>query len=258
MTNTQVNIDELKSCFSDRTIDCDDLLSSAEVKNYLADTSTQAFNIEELRKQEKEKKQAYELADKHYIAAKEAETKATAYYESKQAAESNQLHKAKYAVGSNSEWYYIDDLSRLKNEQNNTKRGHVEHNYSDVRNGVSKCTYGSSPQIHTKCERELKHKISEFENYERYKNDTRRAYNDLQQKKKDYISATEAKNNAETEYFKIQEDIEKAELNILYEQYSSYVEEQEINAFGDAMEAMLEADDIVLDVNAAGEYNTEL
>ena len=70
MTNTQVNIDELKNCLSDSTIDCNDLLNSAAVKNYLADTSIQAFNIEELRKQEKEKKQAYELHGNTIVAVR--------------------------------------------------------------------------------------------------------------------------------------------------------------------------------------------
>lgn len=248
MATLAITIEEIKKCISikEKNLDCVKLLYNAEAKKLLEEKSKEKeeeYNSKqtELEKEEVKLKEVEALwlekvdnynnakstrdnVQSNYDTKNQEKETAREKLKSEENHESNQRQKAIYAVDSSSAWYNVDNLNDLKSARdNNKKQGHVEDDYSKIRDGVNKCTYGYSPRIHTDCERKLNEKIAEFEKYHRYQADTKRAKEKLTEKETELSSAKtkldqskealrlleEQKDNAHTEFNVVKSKVER-------------------------------------------------
>ena len=111
----------------------------------------------------------------------------------------------------------------------------MEDDYSKIRDGVNKCTYGYSPRIHTDCERKLNEKIAEFERYHRYQDDTARARSKLAEKERE-LSSAQTKLNESKEALRLleeQKDNAHTEFNVVKSKVERLKKELEQNEVSD-------------------------
>ena len=280
MATLAITIEEITKCLEmiRKSDDCEELLYEKKSKELLIN-NIQSKKVEFKKLQEGKKVELLEAEEKlkeveldystklsnynddkstrdnsqsHYDTKYQEQESAREKLKSEENHEHNQRQKAIHAVDSSSAWYNVDNLNDLKSARdNNKKQGHVEDDYSKIRDGVNKCTYGYSPRIHTDCERKLNEKIAEFEKYHRYQADTKRAKEKLTEKETELSSAKtkldqskealrlleEQKDNAHTEFNvakskveRLKKELEQNEVNDekkTLEDLTIYLKEQE-------------------------------
>ncbi|WP_236869647.1 hypothetical protein [Candidatus Bandiella numerosa] len=175
MTTLTITIEEIKKCLAmnKKTEPCEELLydektmelSEKTVENYEKESGKHIVLINSKREQEK-----VNMLNLGYNKLREIEDEGERVKLQIEAAieEQNEAYKAFKNVGG-SMWKKEENINTLRGEYNKKSTGHVGSNYRDTREAPSKCCWGSSPEIHLECERDLRDKINKYDEYENAK-----------------------------------------------------------------------------------------
>ncbi|WPX97497.1 hypothetical protein [Candidatus Bandiella euplotis] len=175
MTTLAITIEEIKKCLElhEKTENCEELLYDERAMELLE--TTVEIHAKESRKHivlknSKREQEKVNMLNLGYNKLREIEDEGERV--KLQIAEANKEENLAYnafKAAGGSMWKKEENINTLRGEYNKKSTGHVGSNYRDTSEAPSKCCWGSSPEIHLECERDLREKINKYDEYENAK-----------------------------------------------------------------------------------------